>query len=178
MSVTTTLARPYAKAAFAEALVHNRVAAWSQLLQIAAVSVQQPEVVELLRDPRCTTDQRLSFLFEVCGVYLDEQSRNFLQLLAQKNRLMLLPEITELFEKYRTERAQTSYVEITSAMPLSATEQKNLARALSKRLQGEVILDCKVDKSLVGGVMIRAGDLVIDGSIMGKLERLSASLID
>lgn len=178
MSIKITFARPYAKAAFNEALANDTIAEWSQFLQIAAMVVQQPEVIRILHDPQNTTEQRLSLLLEICESYLDKYRDNFLRLLAKKNRLMLLPEIAELFEDYRTQREKTVFVQITSVMPLNEIEKESLIKALAKRLQSEIVLDCKIDKSLIGGMMIQAGDLVIDGSLMGKLERLSASLTD
>ncbi len=181
MSNNTTIARPYAKAAFAEALQHKTIPAWSSLLLAASLAVQHEAVSLILHSPHYNNADRLGCLSELCGSFLeplDEAGRNFLQLLADNNRLIALPEIAVLFQTYRVEQEQTAQVEVISALPLVAEQQKELTAALKERLQREVTLDCKVDSNLIGGLIIRAGDLVIDGSVAGKLTRLSAELIN
>lgn len=178
MSINTTLARPYAKAAFAEAMVTNTVSAWSQLLQFAAQVVRDSRVINLLRDPRHTEQARLTWLVDICATVLHEDGRNLFKLLAANHRLEVLPAIADLFEVYRVEQEKTTHVEVTSAVPLSSTEQQQLVQALKIRLQREITLDCQVDANLLAGFVVRAGDLVIDGSVRGKLTRLSAALIN
>jgi F-type H+-transporting ATPase subunit delta len=172
----TTIARPYAKAAFAIALQDATLTAWARLLQTAAAAIQDQRVIILLRDPRTSPEQRLNLLCDICAVALHEAGRNFFKLLALKHRLDILPEIAELFETYRIEHEKTARVEVISAAPLNTTEQQQLTQALHLRLQRAVTLDCRVDDTLLGGTIIKAGDWVIDDSIRSKLTRLNTVL--
>jgi F-type H+-transporting ATPase subunit delta len=178
MSIKTTLARPYARAAFSEAVQHKDIPAWSKLLQATAVIVRDPQVMMLLQNPRISPEDRLAWLLDICAAYLHPAGRNFLQLLAIKHRLDLLPEIAELFETYRIEQEKTVRVHVTSATPLNNVEQQQLMQALKMRLRREVTLECAVDSALLGGVVLKAGDWVLDDSIRSKLTRLSATLIN
>lgn len=178
MSIRTTLARPYAKAAFAEAVQTDTVQAWSQLLQTAALVLRDPDMLALIDNPRVTVDECLSILLDICGVLVHEPGKNFLTLLANNYRLDILPEIAELFASYQVEQEKTVRVLVTSTAALTDAEQQALSRALKKRLQREVILECRLDSALLGGLIIQAGDLVIDGSIRGKLARLNTQLMN
>lgn len=178
MSNNTTIARPYAKAAFAEALQHKTVASWLVLLQTAALIVRDIHMAEFLQNPRVSNDDRLKILFELCAMYLDEAGKNFLKLLAAHQRLEVLPEIAHLFAVYRIEQEKTAQVSVISAVPLSVLEQQQLTQALKVRLQREIMLECVVDSSLLGGVIIKTGDWVMDGSVRGKLVRLNTALVN
>ena len=176
MSILTTIARPYAKAAFEDAVQHDDIAAWSELLLLAGKIVDQPVMKQFLQDPRITPKECYETLSEFCKPVLQERQRNFLELLADNKRLVCLPDIEELFTKLRIEREKTSHVTIISAYPLVADEEKQLEKALKIRLQKDVVLECKVDPTILGGIVIRAGDLVIDNSVRGKLARLESVL--
>jgi len=178
MSIKLTIARPYAKAVFAAALEQQSVAAWSDLLQNAAAIVSDPEVMVLLQNPRIAPEERLTWLLDICAPWLHEPGKNFFKLLAAKDRLVVLPEIAALFAIYRTEQEKIAQVIVVSAAPLNNALQQRLTQALRTRLQREVILDYQLDENLLGGFVVRAGDLVIDGSIRGKLARLGAALMN
>ncbi len=176
MAEKVTIARPYARAAFAYAQEHSALAKWSELLGNAAAVVADERVARLLSSPRVTPAQLVDLIGEVSGGNLDEQGRNFLSTLAQNRRLSLLPEIAATYEVLRAEVENIADVQITSAVALTDAQRERLASALRKRLKREIRLHCDVDPSLVGGAIVRSGDLVIDGSLKSGLERLASEL--
>jgi len=107
----------------------------------------------------------------------NRRGQEFFKTLAKHDRFAVIPEISELFEEYKAEQERTIKVQVAAATPLSKEGQERLVQTLKKRLQREVVLECKVDESLIGGLIIQADDLVIDGSIRGKLARLQAELM-
>lgn len=176
MSIKTTMARPYAKAAFELAVQRNNIAAWSTMLDTVAWVVQQPKIQQFLQDPRYTSEQHYARLIDICESVVNDEGRSFCKLLAIKKRLFVLPEIAELFAAYRIEREKIVNIQAITALPLSAAEQQHLAQALKIRLQRDVTLQCQTDSALIGGAIIRAGDLVIDSSIRSQLARLETEL--
>ena len=176
MAERTTTARPYAKAIFALARQGNTLAATSASLIRAAEVVADPRVHDLLGSPHVTSTQLAEFVTGVTGAGLDEYGRNFITLLAQNRRLGFLPEIAALFEQMKAEVENAVDVEVVSATALSSDQESRYAAALQKKLGRSVRLHTRVDGSLLGGAVLKAGDLVIDGSIMGRLERLATEL--
>ena len=178
MSNNITIARPYAKAAFAIAMQDKTIAEWSKLLQAAGWIMQQPKAQFFLQDPKLTAQQRYEWLVSMCDEIAIATGKNFLKLLAENQRLILLPEIAELFEEYRTEQGKIINVKVTSVYPLDKTEKENIAEVLRKRLQRDVTLEHHLDETLIGGMIIRADDEVIDGSLRTKLNRLRTALVN
>jgi F-type H+-transporting ATPase subunit delta len=176
MAERTTTARPYAKAIFALARTSNTLPATSASLIRAAEVVADPRVHELLGSPHVTAAQLSEFVTGIVGAGLDEYGRNFITLLAQNRRLGFLPEIAALFEQMKAEVENAVDVEVISATALSSDQESRYAAALQKKLGRTVRLHTKVDGTLLGGAVLRAGDLVIDGSIKGRLERLATEL--
>jgi F-type H+-transporting ATPase subunit delta len=176
MAEKSTIARPYAKALFELALGQKKLDAWSEVLARAAVVVRDERVRPLLTSPHVTTDQLAQLVIDVVGGKLDEDGRNFLRVLAQNRRLGFLPEIAAIYEKFKAEEENTLDVTVTSAVALDAALQKKFAAALKERLRRDVRLRSETDPSLLGGAILRADDLVIDGSLRGRLERLGAEL--
>jgi F-type H+-transporting ATPase subunit delta len=176
MAEKSTIARPYAKALFGLALSQKKLDAWSGVLARAASVVRDERVRALLTSPHVTPDQLAEFVMSVVGGKLDDDERNFIHVLAQNRRLGFLPEIAAIYEKLKAEEENTVDVTVTSAVALDAALQKKFAAALKERLQRDVRLQCETDPSLLGGAVLRADDLVIDGSLRGRLERLSAEL--
>ena len=176
MAERTTTARPYAKAIFALARKGNRLAETSAGLIRSAEVVADPRVRSLLGSPHVTAAQLSELVSGVAGDTLDENGRNFVSLLAQNRRLGFLPEIAALYEQMKAEVENAVDVEVTAASPLSADQESRYAAALQKKLGRSVRLRTKVDGSLLGGAVLKAGDLVIDGSIKGRLERLATEL--
>jgi F-type H+-transporting ATPase subunit delta len=176
MAERTTTARPYAKAIFALARKGNKLAETSAGLIRSAEVVADPRVRALLGSPHVSAAQLAELVNGVAGDSLDENGRNFVSLLAQNRRLGFLPEIAALYEQMKAEVENAVDVEVTAASPLSADQESRYAAALQKKLGRSVRLRTKVDGSLLGGAVLKAGDLVIDGSIKGRLERLATEL--
>jgi F-type H+-transporting ATPase subunit delta len=173
MSQTLTLARPYARAAFAVARDESALPAWSQALAFAAHVSADPRVATLLGDPRLRDADAVALLAPSDA---GEGFGRFLSMLASNRRLALLPEIAGLFEELRAEAERVVKARVTSASALPAGELDGLKAALRKRFGREVEVETAVDPSLIGGAVIDAGDIVIDGSLKGKLERLQTAL--
>jgi F-type H+-transporting ATPase subunit delta len=176
MAERTTTARPYAKAIFALARKNNRLAETSVGLLRAAETVVDPRVHSLLGSPHVTPPQLAELVNGIAGEALDENGRNFISLLAQNRRLGFLPEVAALFEQMKSEVENAVDVDVISATALNADQERRYAAALQKKLGRTVRLHTKVDGSLLGGAVLKAGDLVIDGSIKGRLERLATDL--
>jgi F-type H+-transporting ATPase subunit delta len=171
-----TIARPYAKAAFEYARDANAFAAWSQGLKTATDIVADPRVAALTKNPASTTADLALLVNDVAGAKLDAGMQNFMRVLAENHRLLLLPEISAHYEELRSAVENTVDVEVISAVPLDAAQQEKLSAALSKRLKSQVRMQNSVDPALLGGAVVRAGDLVIDGSLKGRLQRLATDL--
>ncbi|HMN47007.1 MAG TPA: F0F1 ATP synthase subunit delta [Povalibacter sp.] len=176
MAEKITIARPYARAAFAYAQEHKAFAKWSELLGNGSTVVADERVARLLSSPRLTPSQLVDLVGEASGVTLDEHGKNFLDTLAQNRRLGLLPEIAAIYETLRAEVENIADVQITSAVALSDAQRERLSAALRKRMKREIRLHCDVDASLLGGAIVRSGDLVIDGSLKSGLDRLASEL--
>jgi F-type H+-transporting ATPase subunit delta len=173
MSQSITLARPYARAAFGAAQDEQQLPAWSQALGFAAQVAGDPQVSALLPNPQLSREQALVLLSpDGAG----ETFARFLGVLADARRLPLLPEIAALFEQLRAEAERIVLATVTSASELPDGELDVIKAALAKRFGREVQVTTAVDASLIGGAIIDAGDVVIDGSLKGKLARLQTAL--
>jgi F-type H+-transporting ATPase subunit delta len=175
MAERITIARPYAKAVFKLAQSQKRLPQWSEALGLAASVVADARVTTLLGNPAVSAEQLAGLVTGVCGESLDEQGRNFIATLAANRRLGYLPEIAARFEQLRAEAERTVEVTVTSAIELSAAQETKYADALAKRLGRAVHLSCLTDPSLLGGAVVRADDLVIDGSVRTALTQLAAA---
>lgn len=177
MAESRTLARPYAEAVFNLATEHDRLAQWSGMLRLLAEVTSDPRVATLAADPRVSKRHLAGLLLDICGARLNEDGKNLVRLLIENERLELLADITAVFEALRADAEGTIEVEAISAFRLSDKEIQNIAQAVKAKLGREVKLTSSVDRSLMGGVVIRAGDLVIDGSVKGRLHGLAAQLV-
>ncbi|CAM4129305.1 F0F1 ATP synthase subunit delta [Serratia silvae] len=172
MSEFITVARPYAKAAFDFAVENQSVERWQQMLAFTAVVTRNEQMAELLSG--AVAPETLSNTFiAVCGDELDEHGQNFIRVMAENGRLLVLPAVLQQFIELRAALESTVEVDVLSSSALSDTQQAKIAAAMEKRLSRKVKLNCKIDKSVLAGVIIRAGDLVIDGSVRGRLDRLA-----
>lgn len=176
MAERATVARPYAKAAFAFARDHGALEQWSAWLQLAGGVVSSDEYAKLASSPGVGERQLRDLIAGVCGERLDAHGRVLLDLLVENDRLGYLPEIAARFEELKAEDQNVADVEVVSAVALSDAQQQRLAGALRTRLRRDVRLHCSVDPSLVGGAVVRSGDMLIDGSLAGKLARLGTEL--
>ncbi len=175
MAELTTLARPYAKAAFEVAREANDLDSWSSALDVAAVVSQQASVAKLLDSPTLTAEQKVTVLTDVCGDELTAKVKSFIAVLAENKRLGLLSSIRDLFENLKAQQEKFSDVQVVSAFSLDSNVEKALTEKLKTVLLSEVSLKTEVDASLLGGVVIRSGDTVIDGSVKGRLNKLAES---
>jgi F-type H+-transporting ATPase subunit delta len=172
----TTLARPYARAAFQAARDRDVLAAWSDCLGLAATTAVDEQVQPLLSDPRLSREQRLEIFTGVGQDRFDAAFVNFLRVLGAYGRLELLPEIYAQYEALRREAEARVHVLVTSAHPVGDDEAAKLGERLKARFGREIDLEVEVDSSLIGGAVIRAGDQVIDGSVRGRIERLARQI--
>ena len=175
MSELTTVARPYAKAAFDFAVEKNAVAQWQEMLFFAS-EVAANESMKNVLSSAMAAGSLAELFINVCGEQLDENGQNLIKVLAENKRVPALPAILTLFNALKAEYDKEIEVEVTSATELTAKQQADLSSSLEKRLARKVKLHCDVDASLVAGMVIKAGDTVIDGSIKSKLSRLSDAL--
>ena len=173
MSQALTLARPYARAAFGVAREEGRADAWSQALGFSAQVASDPRVAGLLLNPQLGREQAVALLAPQGA---QESFTRFLGLLAEAGRLPLLAEVAGLFEQLRAEEQRVVRATVTSATALSADDLDKLKGALKRRFGRDVELETAVDAGLIGGAVIDAGDVVIDGSLKGKLARLQTAL--
>jgi F-type H+-transporting ATPase subunit delta len=176
MAETITVARPYAQAAFLFANAHQVLKEWSEMLALLAAIVSDDDVRRLIDSPRVTENQLADLVIRVAGEHINEQCANFVRVLVDNHRLALLPEITALYEIQRRNAEGRIQAELISAFPPSEAQQARIIDSLRKRLGRDIELTCTTDASLLGGAIIRAGDLVIDGSVRGKLQRLGTAL--
>lgn len=173
MTQAITLARPYARAAFSLAREQGRLAQFSRDLSFVAQAVNQPAVQTVLGDPRVSAQTLIDVLLPPDA---DPVFGQFLGVLSGSHRLALLPEIAGLFEQLRAEAEKVVKATITSAQALDTVELAKLHDSLKKRFGREVEISTAIDPALIGGAVIDAGDVVIDGSLRTKLERLGAAL--
>ena len=175
MAELSTLARPYAKAAFEYALEAGDLQGWSDSLGTASSVAKQLTVDQLLSSPSSTAAEQAAALTGICGESLNSAGKNFICILSENRRLKLLPQIAHQFEIMKANQERAIEVDVASAQPLDEEQQEKLTEALSKKLERKVNMQVSLDKSLLGGAVIRAGDTVIDGSIRGRLTKLAES---
>jgi F-type H+-transporting ATPase subunit delta len=176
MADRLTIARPYARAAFEEARARSRLAPWSEALQTGAAVVQDARVEALLGNPRVTADELAQLVISIAGPKLGEEGANFVRTLAANHRLGYLPEISALFDNLKDDVEGVADVTVTSAAAIDDGQRAQLAAALERRLGRTVRLHCAVDPTLIGGAVLRTGDLVIDGSLRTRLDRIAYEL--
>lgn len=176
MAELTTLARPYARAAFESAREDAQLDAWAKALAVAAAVSAEPKVKQLLAAPGLTAAQKSAAFADVCGAELSDKFKNFVSVLAENKRLALLPYIQTLFSDLKAQLEKTINVEVTTAFEIDAAVKQQLVDALTKKLDRKVSLEAQIDQSLIGGAVIRAGDTVIDGSVKGRLAKLADAM--
>ncbi|MES1992705.1 MAG: F0F1 ATP synthase subunit delta [Pseudomonadota bacterium] len=178
MSEVTTLARPYAKAVLDLAQQSGAALSnWQQRLDLLAALVSYPPIRTAIENPRQTAEQSRQLIISALGPELGPEGINLVSLLIENHRLSLAPQIAELYGALRTEAEGSVDAEVVTATGLDTNQQQRIVEALSRRLGRRVNLTTRIDESLVGGAVIRAGDLVIDGSVRSQLERLSRALV-
>lgn len=180
MSELTTIARPYAKAAFDFAIEQNRankgaVEKWDQMLHFSSELIKD-EKMQTFLDSFFSAKKLADTVISICGEQLDQYGQNFIRLMAENKRLKVLPAVYKEFQRHVEENQKLAEVQVISAQPLNATQEQKIAAAMEKRLARKVKLNCSVDNSLIAGIVIRTDDFVIDGSSRGQLTRLANEL--
>ena len=176
MSSISTLARPYARAAFELARDQNALAGWDDMLSLASEIVSDDSMAALLESPEVNAADAVKLITDIGGEAFDDSFRGFLKVLSINGRLQLLPQTTVLYQQFRAEAENRLRVRVVSAVPLDDDQAQRMRAALARRFECEIELDNEIDKGVIGGAVVYAGDQVIDGSLRGRLEKLSNSL--
>jgi len=179
MSNQTSIARPYAKALFEHALETNTLSIWSVCMQTMAGLMLSKELCALIKNSNISSAEQADVVFSLvkkANIEIPSTLAHFIELLAVNKRLFILPAISTQYEALRALQEKTLTVTVSAFSPLTATQVKRLTEVLSERLQRVVALEQIIDESLLGGAVIRANNLVIDGSVKGQLMKLSATL--
>ena len=173
----TTCARPYARAAFTLAKELSQLDQWSEMLTLCASVSRRDAVSILLDDPATSADMKADAFIALCEGSLTKEVENYLRILTEKNRISLLPQIDALFEQMKAKDQGYQDVVVASAFPLTQQQQDNIARKVAERLGRSVRMHTRVDSDLIGGVIVKAGDLVIDGSVRTRLNKLADTMV-
>ena len=176
MSSLATLARPYAKAAFELAQAEQALSSWDDMLGLASAMVAEESMASLIENPDVGKAQVVGIITDAAGEAFNDRFRGFLSVLASNDRLPLLPQVAALYRGLREEAENRLRVKVVSAVPLDEEQSGRLKQALASRFECEIELDNEIDAGIIGGAVVYAGDQVIDGSLRGRLEKLSNSL--
>jgi F-type H+-transporting ATPase subunit delta len=176
MSELTTAARPYANAVYQIASQTAKLADWGDALALMAAVVADASMAEKLSSPQLGRTQKGELLLAVVGDKLNAEQKNMVLLMAENNRLTLLPTVAELYEEYRAEAEGHIEAVVTSAFPLTDEQSTSIANALKNKTGRDVTITTTTDASLLGGVIIKAGDIIIDGSMKTRLATLASTL--
>lgn len=172
----TTIARPYAEAIFNRAVETDKLDLWSDMLQLLTAAVRDPALAGLIASPKLDKSQMTELMLDIGGSRLSDEGQNLVRLLVKNGRLALLPEIASVFEQRKAAHHGTLDVHVRSAFALQPAQEQQLAEVLSRKLGREIRITSEQDPELIGGLRLRAGDLVIDGSVSGQLGKLANEL--
>ncbi len=176
MSAYVTLARPYAKAIFNQAKSANKIQQWSDWLEYLEALTTHYEMDAFIKSPKSSKAKVAEVLTEIAGQRIDKEAKNLLTLLSDNKRLGIIPDIRRLFEQYRAVDEGSLNVQVTVPYPLEDNERQSVVTALQAALQKTIHIDTTIDPSIIGGIIVRAGDHIIDGSVRGNLNRLERIL--
>jgi F-type H+-transporting ATPase subunit delta len=176
MAELATIARPYAEAAFELARDAQALPKWSEMMRFAATIVGDPRVAEALDNPRLDAGAKASLLLSIAGDRFDGEARNFIRVLVEGERVMLLPQIATMFETLKDDAEATAKATIESAFEMSDAQVDELRRALEKRFGRKIEATVTVNPELIGGARVTVGDAVLDGSVQAKLAAMHAQL--
>ena len=176
MAEYTTSARPYARAVYVLATETSSVDSWGDALSLLAAVASDASMRELLDQPQLSKEQKGELMLKVLSDKLDQKQQNLVRLMAENDRLRALPEVAHQFEIYRAEAEGKVEAEVISAFALSSEQEQAITEMLKSKLGRDVSITTSTDESLIGGVIIKAGDTIIDGSMKSQLESLAISL--
>lgn len=176
MSELATLARPYAAAVFKRAKETNASKDWSKNLAFLTAVLGDDSIFRIIDDPKVSKLSLQTLLLDISEGQLNQEGQNFLKLLIENNRLSLVPAITELFETYKAEDEGSIEIDVTTAFAFTKESKQSFNATLEKVFGKKVSMKVAVDSALIGGVLVRAGDQVIDASVRGQLQQLAQRL--
>lgn len=176
MAEYTTSARPYARAVYALANETSSVDGWGEALALLSAVASDARMQDLLDQPRLSKEQKGELMLKVISDKLNQQQQNLVRLMAENDRLKALPEVAHQFEIYRAEAEGKVEAEVISAFALSSEQEQAITAMLKSKLGRDVSITTSTDESLIGGVIIKAGDTIIDGSMKSQLESLAINL--
>lgn len=177
MAEKTTIARPYADAIFDRAVETDKLEAWSDVLGLLSIICKDPLFAELIQRPNLEIGFMVKFMKELCGDKIFDEAINLIHVLNGNNRLNIIPEISDLYENSKLEHMKVINVTVTSAYKLNKTQEKSIKSVLKNKLGCDIEITATHDNKLIGGLIIRAGDLVIDGSVKTQINQLETFLI-
>ncbi len=176
MESNSKIARPYAMAAFKQADEEGRIAEWAGMLDLLVMVVSDPATNALMSNPKISSQQLAELVVDVCADELSPTARNFVRILCENRRLSVMQDIAQAYHEARARQEKRSDVLVTSAFELTPAQQNDINVVMTRRLGTRVELRVEIDPSLIGGVIIRAGDTVVDASLRGRLEQLAQSV--
>ncbi|MBU6505473.1 MAG: F0F1 ATP synthase subunit delta [Betaproteobacteria bacterium] len=176
MAEITTIARPYAEAVFKLALEEKALDRWSETLQWLSAVASDSDMAALVGNPRLDRAQLSGVFLSVCEGKLNEEGKKLVQLLVDNHRIPALPAISRQFEILRHQHEGQLDAQIVSAFPLAAQELDQLVSGLEKRFARKIRPEVSVDGSLIGGVKVTVGDVVIDGSVRARIDQMAVAL--
>ena len=180
MSQWTTIARPYAKAVYHHAEASSSFEIWENALDILACIIKDYEAKRMLENPKRLDAERVEFMEGICRNYLQghyenisSELHNFLVLVVGEKRTSALPDISRHFKELAREKNNTINVEVISVIDFDGGQRKRLKESLDKRFDSNAVITYKLDKTLIGGAIIRSNKWVMDGSVKTVLERMA-----
>jgi F-type H+-transporting ATPase subunit delta len=176
MAEASTIARPYAQAVFDIATSTKKLSEWSKQLESLSAIVSDDQIGGLVVNPSVESEQLVDLIISIAKDDLDQEGKNFVKVLAENDRLNVIPEIATIFENLKNEAEKTVQAEVITAYALKDDQKSKLQAALKKRLGCEVEISSRVDKDIIGGAIVRAGDMIIDGTVTAQLDRLTSEL--
>ena len=185
MADNNTIARPYAQAIFDIAQESGEIDKWANSLEHGKAILADDQLLEFLSKPSLSSEQKFTFITSIFAEIPDEKmifsgnhnaGSNFIKLLIENSRIAVFPEIAQHFTALKSNIENSVNVTVTSASPLSDEQKSQIGKALKKRFDSEIFIQTEIDESLVGGAIIRAGDVVIDGSLKASLKGLANAI--
>lgn len=177
MSEITTAARPYARAVFELARKDESYEAWNEQLAFLAAVAAEPRVQSLLTSPKLRNDERAEAFVKLCEDYINDSGANLVRVMADQRRLTLLPSVAGIFRELSDEAQGLLEARVSSAFDVTDPQKDAIKKALGEKLGKTITLECDTDTDLLGGIVIRAGDMVIDGSVRTRVAQLAAQLV-
>jgi F-type H+-transporting ATPase subunit delta len=176
MAELATIARPYAEAVFKLATEQNALPVWGEMLKFAGAVMSDPAMQAAIDNPKLGADQKAALFLSVCGDKLNVTGRNFIKVLVEAHRIVVLPQIEAMFAQLKNAAEGVAEAQIVSAIALTDAQVSELKVVLEKRFGKKIEAFVSVDPSLIGGARIVVGDQVVDGSIAGKLQAMATQL--